>query len=63
MYDSYVRSGDSMEDFACQWLTQSTELIQGWIPAGATKKPQLFIGGMFPLDKTGAWAEPTLVPG
>lgn len=63
MYSRYISSGDSMEDFTAQLVSENSTQVRKWVPEAAEQKPKLYIGGMFPLHEDGAWREPSLVPG
>lgn len=56
-------SHHTVELFVRQWLTDNSDLVTQWVPSDASKKPELLIGGLFPLWEHAVWREPSLVPG
>lgn len=52
---------DLDEHFACYWIQEHNNTWQRWMPAEGTRKPKLYIGGMFPISP-GAWSQPNIIP-
>lgn len=53
----------SIDEYICNWISINPQLVSLWIPAGASRKPLLHLGGFFPLWRHGAWKQPSLVQG
>ncbi|PVD21200.1 hypothetical protein C0Q70_19369 [Pomacea canaliculata] len=50
------------EETACNWVQENRAVWEKWVPVSLTKKPKLYLAGLFPLTG-GYWTAPGLVVG
>lgn len=50
------------EETACSWVQENRAVWEKWVPVSLTKRPKLYLAGLFPLTG-GYWTAPGLVVG